>query len=180
MSQDRHLAGNAEHREAVCAVGGQIDVNRGVIPAEVLLHILSERSILRELGDALLLDVDPELLIGAEHSVGFNAAKLSRLDLNTAGELCPDKRHADLESFPAVRSAADNVEKLASADVDLGDVEMIGVRVIMALYDLADDNLRNVAADRACSVNLKSRHGQIIAGLLSGQACINQLVEPIL
>ena len=72
---------------------------------------------------------DAELVFGADHTEGFDAADLGFLDLEVAGEDGPNPGEEDFLPCSHVGSAADDLDGLGRAVVDRRDVEVIRVGV---------------------------------------------------
>ena len=75
--EGRHLSGDAQHREAVRPVGGDIQVKDHV--AHVLLERRANGRVLRQHHNAVVVVAKGKLPLGADHARGLHAANFRRL-----------------------------------------------------------------------------------------------------
>ena len=90
----RDLAGDAEVRERVGTVGGDVDLEDHVLDAEHAGHRCARNRVAGKLQESRGLLGEPQFLGGAEHAVGVDAAKLGVVDA-VAG------RHPACPAWPA-------------------------------------------------------------------------------
>ena len=158
IKQYAHFAGKTANAEAIRTVGGKVYFDSAVIKLHVLMDIHTDRSILRKLDNAVRLFGHAKFSIRAKHAAGINAAKLCRLNRN-AGKLGTDQGNYDLKAFSAVRSTADNLQKLTCARINLGYVQVIGIRMVKALDNFTYDDFVKFSAHGRNGINLKTCHG---------------------
>src|SRR6185503_6568671 len=97
-----------------------------------------------ELQNSVLLIAKPDLARRAQHAVGDRAADFSPLDREAREHLRAGlRKRVQLPSLH-VRRAADYVEQLASARVDLRYGEVVTVRMSSALDDARNDERSQV------------------------------------
>jgi hypothetical protein len=97
----RDVARDAEHRQAIAAVGRELEREVDVVEIEVLADVAPDRRIARARGARVVLR-KPELARRAQHAARFDAAQLRLLDLQ-AGSFAPIKAHGTF--CPPPRSA---------------------------------------------------------------------------
>ena len=154
----RVLARDAAHREAVAAVGRDVDLDHLVGEAEQLDGVLARLEAGDDLGvvaqplleddDAVVVVAEAELHRGADHAVGDVAVGLAGADLERAGEHAAGQDADDVVAGLEVVGAADDAlrgalgEHLAVlADVDLAPVDGLAVLLLLGrhLEHPADD-----------------------------------------
>ena len=95
---------------------------------------------------------DAQLVLGTEHAQRLDAADLRPLDLELllaaiGVEHRADRRAERLHSGPAVRSAADDLQRLARADIHRGNVQVVRIGMVRAGFHLGHDDTLQPAAD---------------------------------
>ena len=103
-------------------------------------------SVSGEQHDPGVVAAEADLVLGQDHPVGDLAAHLAPLELEPVREHGAGERDTDGRADAEVPGAADDRARLALADVDLGDLEPVGVRVLLGLDDAADPEQAEVAA----------------------------------
>ena len=129
------LAGDADHRKAVGAVGRDLAVEHGIRRAVVLGERHTNGSVLGQDHNARVIAGKPQLASGAVHAHGDHAAQLALLDLDVAGELGADHGGHDVVALVEVLGAAHDLQRLGFAlgvdvglaHVDLGDPHVVGI-----------------------------------------------------
>ena len=66
--------------------------------------------------------------------------------------------------------AGDDLHRLLLADIELADLQMVGIRVIDNLEDLAGNNVVDLRAEVVNLLDLGAGHGQLGIILLRGDA----------
>ena len=143
------LAGDADHRKAVGAVGRDLAVEHGIRRAVVLGERHANGSVLGQDHNARMVAGKPQLASGAVHAHGDHAAQLALLDLDVARQLGADHGGHNVVAFVEVLSTADNLQGLGiavgihvtGAHVNLGDPHMVGVRVRLFGDHLSGDDM---------------------------------------
>jgi hypothetical protein len=138
------LASEPVDREQVGPVAGGLDEQ----------HLLDEREDVSErrsrfgLGqhhDPGVVGSELDLVLGEDHPVGELAAYLPLLELQTAREHRTRERDRDGCARAKVPRAADDLPRLALADVHATELQPVGVRVLGGLEDLAHAEEAEVA-----------------------------------
>ena len=144
-AEGRHLPGDAPHRQAVGAVGGDRQLQHLIVEPQGRTHRLShggdglEQRI--EHGDAVAAVGQAEFLERADHAAAGHAAQLGRFDRQIhGGEGAADQRHRHMDAGPDVGGAADDLQRLSIRHPHLADAQLVGVRVGGTLLDVADDD----------------------------------------
>ena len=175
----RSLAGQTDHAQAVRAVGRNLKIGNPVVQTEHLLDVLANRGAGRQEQDAVLARIryaavgQTQLLERAHHAVGRHAAQLALGDLHAArqGGLVQADR-ADLANGRRryIGCAGDDLHRLLLADIELADLQMVGIRVIDNLEDLAGHNVVDLRAEVVNLLDLGAGHSQLGIILLRGDA----------
>ena len=95
-----------------------------------------------------MIGADRDLVLGQDHPGGFDAAQLCLAELRAVRHHRAGPRDRNGLSRPDVRRAADDLRRLAVADVDHAHGQPVGVRMLVGAQDLADDE----AVERADAV----------------------------
>ena len=85
---------------------------------------------------------DAKFVLGADHSERLHSADLGLLDLEIARKNGPDSGEKHLLACSHVRSAANHGYQFARTVIDLGNVEMIRIRMHHAFLHLRNNDLR--------------------------------------
>ena len=175
----RSLAGQTDHAQAVRAIGRDLKIGNPVVQTEYLLDVLANRGAGRQEQDAVLARIryaavgQTQLLERAHHAVGRHAAQLALGDLHAArqGGLVQADR-ADLANGCRryIGCAGDDLHRLLLADIELADLQMVGIRVIDNLEDLAGNNVVDLRAEVVNLLDLGAGHSQLGIILLRGDA----------
>ena len=137
--QRRHFARDAEHAEAVTAVGGEFQFDDGVGEVEVVGKRRADRGVRVEQKHPVGLLRQTEFGRGAQHPGRFHPVDGARFDrerrqFRPAGG---DRRFA---AGDGVGRAADDAERGATADIHLADFEVRRAGMRFAADNLADDD----------------------------------------
>ena len=173
------LASQTDHAQAVRTVRGDLEIGNPVVQTEHLFDVLANRGAGGQEQDAVLARIrhaavgQTEFLERAHHAVGRHAAQLALGDLYAAGQgglmLC---YRADLANGLGsnVGRAGNDLNGLAVAEVELADLEMVGVRMVDNGQDLAGHNVFDLCAEVVDLLDLGAGHGQLGIILLRGDA----------
>ena len=153
------LTRHAGDAHGVGTVGGDRQVEDDVVEAEHATHVGAERGRLVETEDAAVVVAEAELLGGAEHAVGHDAADLAPLEHETAGEGRSGAGVGHDHARHHVGRAAHHAG-LTAAGVDVDELQLVGVGVL-----LDTDHARDLHA------------GDLGAGLLHALHLEAELVE---
>ena len=160
----REFARDAHLGKRVGAVGRDLEVEEGVAAGERLVDRLADGRLAREEQEAGVFAAEAEFVGRAEHAVGSLAANLRLLDLEVAGQHGTGKRdrHA-VARIAVVRAADDGAHAAVScADVDGADRELVGVGMLGARENGADDDIlqrRERSADDALDLEAEEGDG---------------------
>ena len=140
FEQGRHFARHAVVAQQVGAVRGDLDFEQHVV-VEEFLHRLADGRVGGEDHQAIDGIDHAEFAGGAEHALRFDAAHLRLADREAAGQRRAGQGAGDLVADLIILRAANDLAELAFAGIDLGDLELVGVRVLDGFHDLRDDDL---------------------------------------
>ena len=138
------VAGRANVRGGVAAVGSEADFNRIVLfYREIERGGLAHFIVVGQHHDAVVRGAELQLVLGANHAFRNLATDLALLDGDmfiTNPELGVDGSHKHLLTSSHVRCAAYDVQGFFAAHIDGGDVQVVGVGVVDAGKHLAHDD----------------------------------------
>ncbi len=145
----RDFAGDAGERQAVRAVGRELQRDQRVVKRQRL----AQRSPRRERGieheQSARVVVDPQFPGRAQHAARFDAAHRRALDFESAGKRRAFQRAWHGHSCRGVGRAADDLQRLAAARIDGANAQPVGVRVRRDLVDSAPRRRAQTAVRRA-------------------------------
>ena len=114
---------------------------------EILLCGRTHHGIFRQHHDAIVAGADTELVLGADHAEGLDSAYLGFLDLEVSGEHGAYLRKQDLLAGCYVGGAANYGDGLAGTGIDPGDMQMVAVRMWLALKYVRHDDSGKAAGN---------------------------------
>jgi hypothetical protein len=169
-----HLAGYADYREQVGAVGGDVQVEDGI--AHILAEGGAHRGIGRQYHDALMALGDTQLPLGADHARRFYAAylrlfELQRLTAVSVYKLSADAGESNLLAGGDVGSATDDRQAFPP-QIDGGQPEAVGLGMGLDGQNLADDGVLP-AADGLHRSHLGPGHGEPVGQFAGGDVDID-------
>ena len=175
----RGLTRKADDAQAVRTVGRDLEIGDPVIQTEYLFDVLANRGAGRQEQDAVLARIrhaavgQAEFLERAHHAVGRHAAQLALGDLYAArqgGLVQADRADLANGSRRYIGCAGDDLHRLLLADIELADLQMVGVRMVDNGQDLAGHNVFDLCAEVVDLLDLGAGHGQLGIILLRGDA----------
>jgi len=92
-----------------------------------------------------VVGAEGDLVLGEDHPVGELAPNLALLELEAVRQHRPGEGDPDGRPRPEVPGAADDLARLALADVHAAELQAVGVRVLLRLEHLADAEQAEVA-----------------------------------
>ena len=175
-----HLAGDAQHRLAVGAVGGDGDVEDVVVQTHHGGDVGAGDGVLGQDEQAVDLRtreqvvVQAQLLAGAEHSVGLDALHLAGLDPDAAGQGGAVQRGGHTVAQLHVRSAGADADVVAVAAAVHDALGQMGALLRLHLHDLTDDHLADAGVQRDQLLDLKAAGEELLFKLLCGNVNIDE------
>ena len=174
---DRAFAGKSDDAEAVGAVGGYLEFDHGIVKVERFDRIVAglghgvdvtvgdyQYSVLDCAGH--IVEGEPQLGDGAEHSLGGDAAELAGFDLHSAGQAASVGGDGDERALGDVGCACDDLERRIRSHVDFADDEAVGVWMGGNLKHPSDDHAGDIGADFFISLDLGAGFGHPVAVFL--------------
>ena len=124
----------------------------------------------RQEHDPAVIGAELDLVLRKDHSVAELPANLALFELQTAWEHCAGQRDADRCARSEVPRSADDLPRVALAQVDLADLQPVRVRVLHGIEHAADTEEPEVAvdvcdADRLDLVELARRDDEAVREL---------------
>ena len=181
------VAGRANMRCGIAAVGGEADFNRIVLfHREIERGWLAHFVVVGQYHDALVRGAELQLVFGANHAFAHLAAYLALLDGDmfvANPKFGVDGGHKHLLAGSHVGRAANDVQRFLAAHIHGGDVQMVGVGVVDAGEHLAHDHAFQGTFHRLKTLEVfhfKARRSQQFADLLRRIIAIDVLFQPVI
>jgi hypothetical protein len=174
------LARDAVDTQAVGPVGRDLQLEHVGGDREHIGQRRAGREGLREHHDPVVVGADRQLVLGEDHAVGLDAAQLGPLELGPVGHHRAGESDGHRLAVRHVGRAANDLARLAVADVDHADAEAIGVRVALGGEHAADDEvLQRGHAVRVDALDLGAGHRQALGELVRRQPGVAVGVQPL-
>ena len=145
------IAGDSVVGCGVGPVGGDVDFETGVgLDFVVVFGEGAYGYVVGEDDDAVVVGADADFVFGAYHAVGWDSAELGGLDGEGVVAVVEGGANGSDDDFLAggdVCGSANDVEWLIGADVDGGDVEVVGIGMGDAGEYFSDDEALEAAFD---------------------------------
>ena len=141
----RHLARDAVDRGQVGPVVAGLDLEHVLAERQEVGERRTHLPLRRQHHDPGVVGAELELALGEDHPVRDLAAELRRLEPLPAGQDGARERDRDVRAGAEVPGAADDLARLALADVDAAELEPVGVRMLARLDHAADAEEAEVA-----------------------------------
>ena len=169
------LSGDADHGQAVGAVGRDLAIEDRIGATEVLGKRHAHGRVRGQNPDALVVAGQAKLALGAVHAAGYDAAQLALLDVHVARQFRADHGGHDVVALIEVLRAAHNLQGLGvavgvdvvGAHVDQGDPQVVGIGVCLLGDHLRRDDLVICLAHRVDGLDLGAGADEL-AGELRG------------
>ncbi len=114
------------HRQAVATVRGQVDLDAGIVQAQIDTNVLANRRISSQFHQAVIALAGLQLGSRTQHAVGLDAAQLGFLDLEIAGKLGADHGEWNFQARTHIWRTTDNLKGFA-AIADLTHTQLVGI-----------------------------------------------------
>ena len=181
LAQDgSDLAGDAQNRLAVRAVGGDGDVEDVVIQTHHRGNVGAGDGVLGQDEQAVDLRareqilVQAQLLTGAQHAVGFHALHLAGLDLDAAGQGGAIQRSGHAVAQLHVGSTGADADVMAIVAAVHHALGQVGALLLFHLHDLAYHHFADAGIQRDQLFHFKAAGEQLLLQLLGGDIDINE------
>ena len=176
-------------RSGIDAVGREAYLYQIVVPDfQVLGGRHTHGGLGGQLHNAVVRDSNAQFVLGAQHAERLDAPDFAALDfeLLVAAIGIKDSAHGGaqhLEPGAAVGSAADDLQRLGSPDVDRRDVQVVGIGMVDAGEHFAHDDAPEPAPhglDLLETLDLEADVGQYGGDLLGRQIDVDITPEPVI
>ena len=174
----RDIACNADHAQAVAAIGRQVDLDQGVVQVQPVAKVCSDRGVRRQRHDAVGGIGKAQFGSRADHAGRLHTAQFRLLDFETTGQFRPDGCDRDAHAGSDIFRAADDLQRLIPAHIDGRHAELVGIRVLFLRQHLADDNTVEIGRSLLDTVDLEAGHAELMSQRIAVDIGINQLPEP--
>ena len=132
------VPGDAEHAQAVAAVGGDGNIDARIIETHQRCEGRADLSVVRQLDDAFMVVRNTHLTLGAEHAEARDSTDGTLLQHHVgAGNMCANGREDDFHAGARIGRAANHVQHFR-ARVDLAHTQAVGIGVLLRRLDIGD------------------------------------------
>ncbi len=159
------FAGHAEHGQAIGTIRREFDSEQIVVQRQHFAHIAADQDIVVQFQQAAVVIGQPQFARGTKHAAAFGAAHCRSLDFQRlircrARQSGANQRAGHLHSFDDVGRAADNAERLRNTDIDLANLELVGVGMLVDFKHFTHHYPGKRRRDCPAVFDFKTRHGQ--------------------
>jgi hypothetical protein len=166
-------------RQQVGPVRQHVDVKANIRHIDGLEERRPRCNVDVERHDARVIGAEPELARRAEHAVRGFAADLPLVEFHAARQRAAGARKGVERPHRDDRGAADHVEDLTAAVVDLRDPERVRVGMATRLHDASDHHVLQVIAQSLHAVHGRHVRGQEVPDLLGAPSVRDERAQPI-
>ncbi len=173
-------------RGAISTVRRNVHLDASVgFDVVIVLSESSDRHIIRKNDNARVVGSDPNLVLGANHAMRGNTAQLRGLDGELLVAIIKDSADCgdnNLLTCSDICSAANNIERLGTTDINFSHVKMIRIGMRLASQNLANDKTLKAALDALRllhAVDLEADGGKKSRELFWGKIKIDVAFQPI-
>ncbi len=181
----RGVARDAEHRQAVAAIGRELESEVRVVEREDIANVAADGRIVGKHQQPRVVVREAELARRAQHAARLDPAQLRLADLERRrgarrgrkARAYKGARH--LLPRGDIRRAAYDLQRLARPRVHLGDAQLVGIRMRGDALDQRDDHALERARDRRHLLHLEAAHRERVREALDRHVDAHQLLEPL-
>ena len=182
-SQCGQLARHAVHAEAVRQVGCELQREQHVVELQHVAHVDADRRICSEFEQATVVFAELQLARRAQHAFAFHTTQLAELDeerlaVFSRRQFGANKRARHLDSDACVGCAADDVQQDALPDIDLTNLQAIGIRMLRGFLDFTNYDLRERRRGEAPLFDLETAHRECVSQLDTAEWRVAELAQP--
>ncbi len=147
VAQGGDLAGEADHREQVDAVHRRGHVQHLLAHRQDVDERRARLDPVRQHHDPGVVGTEADLVLGEDHPARHLAAQRALVErAREPGQQHAGQAHRHGRAGTEVPGAADDLARLRLAHVDLAELQLVGIRVLHRLDDLAHAQEREVVA----------------------------------
>ena len=178
------LSRDPDHRQQVGPVHRRRRVEHLVDERQDVGERRPRREPVREQHDPVVVGAEADLVLGEDHPLGHLAAERALLERpREARKERAGQADRDRGAGAEVPGAADDLLRVGVADVDLAQLQAVGVRVRLRREDVADDEMAEVAslvrdADVGDALDLERRDGETLRDRRRRRRSLDVLPEP--
>ena len=186
LSQHRgSFPGQAQHVEAVAAVGGQVDIQHHIIQPQQFLHVHPDGSVFRQDEDPVPLfrqqqfGIDAQFPGAAQHAVGIQAPHLGGLQGHAAGQMGAHHGHRYHIPRMHVLGPGEDLDQFPLPQVHLADPQMVRIGMPFDLGHLPGDDPFQAFAQMDHLFHFQAHPGQFVRQHFRRYGNIHILFQPI-
>ena len=173
------VARDAVNAGGVGAVGRHVDVDDRLVKAGVVHVARADGRVGGQFDDAVMLVGEFEFRGRTQHAVGIDAADVAfgQRDL-LRRDVGSDRREHALHARARVGRAADDLNRRAGARVHHADAQTVGVRMLLRLDDMGDDEILQRVGGIAHFFDLEADARQRVDDFGEGSVGLKTRLEP--
>ena len=174
------FAGNAGDRHAMRKVGGELEQPQQVIKAKRITQCTTHRQISRQDQQPAMVLGQTEFASRTQHACALDTAHCRNTDLHATRQFSAGQGAGHLQAGRDIGCAANNLGHRAGADIDLADIELVGIRVTLDRHHLRHDHIGKRRRNRRPLFHFETCHGQYMRQFITGQSRIGVGPQPAL
>ena len=173
------IARDSAHAHAILPVGGDCDVEHGVVETGILGEHCPDRRVVRQLDDACVVLAEFELARGAHHSAALDTTDGGDLQRHVTARDVRARRAEDSEhSGAGIWRTADDLDRLTDAGIDRQHLQLVGLRVLLCGKHARDRERRERFHGVAQFLDLQADVGQPLGDRLSRGVGVEVILQP--
>ncbi|MNU38697.1 hypothetical protein D3C71_273740 [compost metagenome] len=176
--QRGHFAGHAKNRQAVGAIGRQLEREQRVVQVQRFADGLAGDHVHRQFQQARVVLRQAQLAGRTQHAGRLHAAHLGHPDLHAAGQFRAHAGQRHLQAGGGVGRAAHDLQAFAGTVVDLADAQLVGVRVRSDIDDMAHDHAGEGGCGGHGVFDFQAGHGEPVREFVGCDRGVDQRTQP--
>ncbi len=172
------IAGNATDAEAIGTVRRQFDLDHRIIEFLIGSETDTERRVIGQFDDPVMIRPDAHFTHRAEHAVGFDTANDSGFQIDAgAGNMAAGRCKNTFHSRPGIRRTADHLDD-ALAGIDHADAELVGIGMLLGRDHIGNGERCQFLRAIADPLDLEAEPGQLAGDSVEIGSGLKMFLEP--
>ncbi len=176
--QRGHFARHAQNRQAVGAVGRQLECEQRVVQVQRFADGLAGHHVRGQFQEARVVLRQTQFARRAQHAGGLHAAHLGHADLHASGQFRAHAGERHLQAGGRVGRATHDLQAFARAVVDLANAQLVGVRVRGDFDDVRDDHAGEGGRGGLGFFDFQAGHREPVREFIGCDRRIDQRTQP--
>jgi hypothetical protein len=110
--------------------------------------------------------------------VGWLTTQFCLLDFEIARQHCPDLGYGYSQTLTAVWRATDDIKQFGFADIDFGDTQFIGIRMLLTGNNFTHYDIAEFTGNGTDAVHFQTSHSDLIGQLIGAERGLDPLIYP--